>query len=429
MTWKPELDELEKRKEMAAEMGGPDSVAFHHSRGKLTVRERIDKLGDEGSFEEIGDLAGSGLYDNGKLESFTPANTVVGTISLDGRRAMLNGGDFTVRGGAADAAVGNKGFFAEKMALEWRMPYIRLLDAVGGSVRTFEKIGRTYIPDNPGTLLATQLLQVVPVVSAVMGSVAGLPAVWACMAHFTLMVKKTSQVFVAGPPVVKAAFGQDITKEELGSERIQAYESGIVNNVAEDEEDAFRIIKRFLSYLPASVWEMPPRTEPTDDPERGDEELLSIIPREDRKTYNAHEILERVMDKDSILEISPHYGKSRITAFARVNGYPVGAMINNPRFLGGSMDVAAGAKVGRFIELCDLFHLPMVYLADEPGFLVGLKSEKQGIVRAGAGIVSTVVSSRMPWITVIIRQLYGVAGGLHLRPAGMFQRCAWPSSN
>jgi acetyl-CoA carboxylase carboxyltransferase component len=242
------------------------------------------------------------------------------------------------------------------------------------------------------------------------------------------MVKGISQVFPGGPPVVKAALGYDITKEELGDERTQAT-SGVVDNVAETEQDAFDMVRRFLSYLPQNVWELPPRTELTDDPNRRDEELLSIIPRNRRRGYDPRAVLNHVLDHDSFFEIGQFSGRSRITGLARVSGYPVGAMINNPMFLGGSMDVAAGLKVIRFMQLCDTFHLPMVYFADEPGFLVGLESQKQGIVRAGAKMVCATYQTRMPWITFVIRQIYGVAGQCHDRPGGMFKRVAWPSAN
>jgi acetyl-CoA carboxylase carboxyltransferase component len=243
------------------------------------------------------------------------------------------------------------------------------------------------------------------------------------------MVKGISHIFAGGPPVVKAALGQDITKEELGDERTQVFDGGVVDNLAETEEEAFDMARRFLSYLPQSVWEMPPRNEPTDDPNRREEALLSVIPHNRRKIYDPYRVLKLVLDHDSLFEITPLYGRSRITALARVNGYPVGVMINNPMFLGGSMDVAAGTKVIRFIQLCDTFHLPMVYFADEPGFMVGLEAQKQGIVRAGAKIVCATQQSRMPWITVIIRQIYGVAGQCHDRGMrGMFKRVAWPSA-
>ncbi len=429
MVWQPEIDELNQRRELARQMGGEIGIGRQRKRGKLTVRERIEAISDPESFQEIGGLAGSATYKGDKLVAFTPANTVIGTSRLDGRRVVLNAGDFTVRGGAADAAVGNKGGYAQRMACEWRLPYVRLLDAAGGSVRTFEQIGRTYIPVSSSTPGIERLLCTVPVVSAVLGSVAGLPAVEACLSHFSLMVKDISQVFPGGPPVVKAALGYDINKEDLGDERTQIYEAGVIDNLADSEADAFRMIRRFLSYLPANVWQLPPRGESPGDTQRREEALLSAIPRQKRRAYDPYAILGYVLDPDSLFEIAPLYGRSRITALARVNGYPVGVMAHNPRFLGSSMDLAAGQKVIRFLQLCDTFHLPMVYFADEPGFMVGLEAQKQGILRGGAKMICTTYRTRMPWISVVIRQLYGVAGQCHDRPGGMFQRVAWPSAH
>ena len=429
MVWQPELDELERRKKYAAQMGGDTGIAEQRRRGKLTVRERIDLLTDRDSFNEIGGLAGTATYEDDKLIDVLPSNMIVGLAKLNGRRAVLTGGDFTVRGGAADASIGNKGGHAQNLALNWRLPFIRLLDATGGSVKTFEQIGRTYIPTNPVTPGIEDLLCRVPVVSAVLGSVAGLPAVDACLAHFNVMVKGISQVFPGGPPVVKAALGIDITKEDLGDERSQVYESGVIDNLAETEAEAFDMIKQFLSYLPDNVWQMPPRTDTGDDPNRRDEALLSAIPREKRKVYDPNKILNAVLDHDSFFEITPFYGRSRMIGLGRVNGYPVGVMINNPKRRGGSMDVAAGTKVIRFLQLCDTFHLPMVYFADEPGFMVGPEQQSQGIVRAGAKMLCATLRTRMPWISIIIRQLYGVAGQCHDRPSGMFKRVAWPSGH
>lgn len=428
MVWEPEVEELKHRHSLAEKMGGEEGIAKQHSRGKLTVRERIAGLVDPDSFREIGKLAGSATYEGDKLVAFTPGNSVMGLCEINGQKVALSGGDFTIRGGSADAAV-NKGNVVQ-MALDWRLPYVRLLDATGGSVKSFAQMGRTYIPDaNAYCAMEARLLNVAPVVSAVMGSVAGLPAVEACIAHFSLMVKGTSQVFPGGPPVVKAALGIEVTKEELGGEQIQAYQGGVIDNVAENEEDAFRMIRAFLSYMPGNVWKMPPRATPTDDPDRRDEELLSIIPREKNKSYDPYKILHHVLDRDSLFEISPFYGRSRIIALARINGYPIGVMINNPRHLGGSMDVAAGTKVIRFMQMCNTFHLPLVYFADEPGFMVGMEAQKQGILRAGAKIVCATCETQMPWMTVIIRQLFGVAGQLHNRPGGMYKRLAWPSGN
>ena len=429
MVWQPEVEELERRRAFSEEMGGEAGIAEQRRRGKLTVRERIRLIADNNEFKEIGQLAGAATYEHNKLVHVRPSNMVIGTAKIDGRTAVVTAGDFTVRGGSADGSIGNKGGHAQTMAAEWKLPFIRLLDATGGSVKTFEQIGRTYIPTNPVTPGIEKLLCEVPVVGAILGSVAGLPAVDACLAHFNVMVKGISQLFPGGPPVVKAALGVDISKEELGDERTQVFESGAVDNLAETEEEAFDMIRQFLSYLPSNVWQMPPRGETSDDPNRRDEELMSIIPREKRRTYNPRRILKAVVDQDSFFEITPHYGRSRIVGLARMHGYPVGVMINNPNRIGGSMDVSAGVKVIRFLQLCDTFHLPMLYLADEPGFMVGPEQQSLGIVRAGAKMICATLRTRMPWMSVIIRQLYGVAGQCHDRPGGMFKRVAWPSGH
>ena len=431
MVWQPEIDELKRRQEMAAEMGGERGVTEQRRRGKLTVRERIEGLADPGSFREFGGLVGSATYEDNDLASFTPKGAVDGFCRVDGRRVVVNAGDFTVRGGSGSASGGSLGAEprASERALEARLPYIRLLDSAGGSVRGFEAIGRTYVPDgNSYTHFDVQLLRVVPVVSAVLGSVAGLPAVDACISHFNIMVEGISQLFPGGPPVVKAALGYDITKEDLGGEQIHAYQSGVVDNLAATEQDAFAQMRQFLSYLPSNVWELPPRVEPTDDPERREESLLSLVPRDTRRPYDAHDAIEAVVDQGSFFEIAPNYARSRITGLARVNGYPVGIMANNKKVMGGTTDVAAGDKVIRFIGLCDTFHLPLISFADEPGFMVGIEQEKRGIERAGARLVIATCESQMPWLTIVMGQLYGVAGQCQHRPTGMFRRYVWPSA-
>ena len=429
MSWKDEVAELERRLGMIHEMGGPDSVAFHHSRGKLTVRERIDRLHDDGSFREIGALAGTPAWaDDGSLDGLTPANYVVGTAELGGRPAVLCGGDFTIRGGAADGGIGSKYIVAEKVARDHRIPLVRLLDATGGSVKTFEKLGHTYLPDNESPDLSTELLTTVPVVSTVLGSVAGLPAVQACLCHFSVMVRGTSQVFVAGPAVVKEGVGIDISKEDLGDERVQI-PNGVIDNLAESEDDAFAQTRRFLSYLPTNVWETAPRS-PCDDPvDRRDDYLLEAIPKRKRRIYDPYRILDAVLDRDSFFEIAPQSGQAHITGLARVNGYPLGVMINNPRYYGGAMGPIEAEKAMRLVQLCDTFHLPLVWLCDEPGFHVGPDNEARGLLRGGARAVTVFASSRMPYISFIMRQCYGVAGGLHVRHSGMYQRYAWPSAH
>src|SRR5579884_168852 len=250
MTWMPEVEELQRRRQLARRMGGPEGVARQHAQGKLTVRERIDLLADPGSFQEFMGLAGSARYEGYELVEFTPKASVEGFCTLDGRKVLVTGGDFTVRGGSGGGRGGGLGseLPANRRAQEWRVPLVRLLDAAGGSVRSFDELGRTYLPDgNVWSAVDAELLLTIPVVSAVMGSVAGLPAVNACMAHFNVMVQGTGQLFPGGPPVVKAALGYDISKEELGGAQIHGYVSGVVDNIAESEEAACGMIRRFLS--------------------------------------------------------------------------------------------------------------------------------------------------------------------------------------
>lgn len=429
--WQDGLAELWRRRELAQQMGGPDGVARQHERGKLTVRERIEELADPGSFREFGVLTGSATCDSaGQLASFMPKPHVDGMCTINDRKVVVTGSDFTVRGGSASGGHGALGteLPANERALRWRLPYVRLLDSAGGSVRGFEDLGRTYLPDgNVWSHVDVELLDAVPVVSAVMGSVGGLPAINACLAHWNIMVRGTSQLFPGGPPVVKAALGLDVSREELGGSEVHVGQSGVVDNVADDEKDALEQIRRFLSYLPSSSDELPQRADPR-EPVGSAKELRALIPENRRKPFDARRLLDLVLDEGSLFEIASHYGAARITGLARVDGYPVGVMANDPTNLGGSTDMAAGEKVIRLLQLCDLFHLPLVSFADEPGFMVGPDSEKRGIERAGARLVWTVCRTRMPFLTFVVGRLYGVAGQCHHRPSGMFRRYAWPSA-
>ena len=432
MVWQDEVDELERRYKLAEQMGGPEGIERQHKRGKLTIRERIAALTDPGSLQEMGKLAGKATYDDdGRVTAFTPSARVAGTCTINGRRVYVTGQDFTVRGAASEAETGGIDVgHGHPSPMELRIPTVNLVDGAGGSVVSVEHLGRTYIPDGAFFGPLSRILNIAPVVSAILGPAAGGLAPMPCLCHFSVIAKGTGQVFPGGPPVVKAALGYDIDKEDLGGYKIHTRISGVVDNAADTEEEAFEQVRRFLSYMPDNVWGMPPRIEPADDPSRRDERLLSIVPRDKRKPYDPRVIIEGVFDRDSFFEIAPDYGKSRITRLARANGYPVGVMVNNPNHLGGAMDAAAADKSTRLVQLCDTFHLPMVCLMDEPGFMVGLESEKQGIERAGTRLVYTTCLSEMPWISVIIRQAYGLAGSLQFRPGGnIYRRYAWPSGH
>ena len=428
--WGPEIEELHHRQTLGAQMGDPDRIERHKKAGKLTVRERIDRLLDDGSFHEVGAIVGAPTYDeNGNLENLRPSNFIMGTGRIDGRRVSVGGDDFTIRGGAADAAIGRKAPYAERMALELRMPMIRLVDGTGGggSVKSLETMARTYVPANPAMETIVKLMETVPVVSAALGSVAGLGAARVVMSHFSVMPKKTAQLFVAGPPVVLPATGQKVEKEELGGALIHA-RSGAVDNAVDSEEEAFEHIRRFISYMPDSIYEIPPVREASDPADRREDELLDIIPKNRRLTYKIRRILELVLDKDSFFEIGSKYGRSAVTGLARLQGYPVGVMANDPMFLGGAIDSDASDKMVRFIDMCDTFHLPMANFVDNPGFLIGVASEKRGTIRHGGRWMSAVFQASIPWCSIILRKVFGVAGASHGDHSRLNLRYAWPSA-
>ena len=431
MTWQPEIDELRRRLELARAMGGPENVERQHRAGRLTVRERIERLLDPGSFHETGALAGVPTYEGETLAGIRPANFVMGTGRLEGRRVVVGGDDFTVRGGAGDASIGGKQGYSERMARELRLPLVRLVEGTGGggSVKSYEAAGRTYVPGNPAWDLIAAALSEIPVVAAALGPVAGLGAARVACAHFSVMVRGLSQVFIAGPPLVKRAFGDDVDKETLGGSHIHARESGVVDNEVESEDEAFAAVRRFLSYLPPNVWGQPPRATPQDDPARRDQALLALVPRSRRQGYDVRQLLRHVVDHDSLFEIAPRYGPSLVTALARLDGYPVGVVANDPRHVGGALTAAGSEKLTRFVDLCDAFHLPVVNFVDQPGFLIGVAAERAGTVRKGVRALSAVYQATVPWVTILVRRAFGVAGAGHANVQALNLRYAWPSGD
>jgi acetyl-CoA carboxylase carboxyltransferase component len=397
--WSPEVEELHLREKLASQMGGPENLARHRAAGKFNVRERIDRLLDKGSFHETGAITGVPTLEGDRLIRLFPSNFIMGVGRIDNRRVVIGADDFTIRGGAADAAIGRKAPYAERMALELRLPMIRLVDGTGGggSVKFLEQMDRTYVPANPAMEIMEQLLSTVPVVSAALGSVAGLGAARVVFSHFSVMPKKTAQLFVAGPPVVEPALGRKVDKEELGGSHIQTRGFGAVDNEAASEEKAFEQIRRFLSYLPDSVYEMPPVKDPVDPPDRRAEELIGIIPKNKRLPFSVRRILDLVLDQGSFFEIGIKHGQSVVTGLARLAGRPVGIIANDPRFYGGAVTAQGADKMVRFIDMCDTFHLPVVNFVDNPGFMIGVEAEKQGTIRFGARYIFAVYQSTVPW--------------------------------
>ena len=430
MSWDKEIEELRRREALARQMGGPDKVKRQHDGGKLTVRERIDALLDTGSFHEIGAIAGRGHYgDDGSLEALAPANFVFGRGRIDGRPVVVGGDDFTVRGGAADAAIWEKQIMAEQMANEYRLPLIRLVDGTGGggSVKSLEDMGFTYVPYNPGWEWVVANLATVPVVSLALGSVAGIGAARAVSCHYSVMVRGISHMFTAGPPVV-ARLGQTLTKEELGGSTIHTRNGAIDDEVA-SEQEAFEHARRFLSYLPSSVHDLPARGPRTDDPERREDWLIEAVPRDRRQVYKMRPIVEAVVDAGSFFEIGRAWGRAVITGLARLDGWPVAILASDPFIYGGGWSAEAAQKIVRFADLAQTFHLPVVHFVDVPGFLIGLQAEKAATIRHGARALAAIYQATVPWCSIIVRKAYGVAGAAMSNAARVNMRYAWPSGD
>ncbi|MDP6690342.1 MAG: carboxyl transferase domain-containing protein [Alphaproteobacteria bacterium] len=464
-TWTPVLEEVEALQRLAAARLAPGSedpgVVRQRSRNKLTCRERITMLLDADSFREVGSIAGFATYDaDGNVADFTPANHVGGWGKIAGRTAIVCADDFTSRGGHADGAIGSKSRHLDKLSLELQAPSIRLLDGSsgGGSVATMvpqqQKSGDSeaeesagaitagrprvtggggsFLPGELGSELYTEQLSTVPVVNMLLGSVVGIGAAKAVLGHFSVMVRDISQLFVAGPPVVSHAMGYDITKEELGDWRIHCT-NGSVDNLAESEEDAAAQTRRFLSYLPSSAYETPPVLPPNpDDPaDRREEELFTLIPRGRNSTFDMRKAIRLLADRDTFFEIGPLWGTDQITGFVRFNGHPLGVIASDSRHVNGGALTADGCdKLKRHIDLCDVFHIPILNLVDNPGFAVGLEHEIAGTIRKGGEWMVAFAQIKVPMFTVIARRSFGVAGNNYATPlARPSVRVAWPAAD
>ncbi|MGI9335908.1 MAG: acyl-CoA carboxylase subunit beta, partial [Gammaproteobacteria bacterium] len=393
MSWRREVEEIRRRRLLARAHGGEQAIERQHSLGKLTVRERIDALMDEGSFQEFGKMAGAAyLNAQGELGEFVPANYVLGLGQIDGRRVAVGGEDFTLKGGSPNAAGLRKSIYAEHLAVRHRVPLIRLLEGGGGSVAGGDKdpsrpqtVGSP-VHEAPRFQIMAQAMSEVPVASAALGPVAGFPAGRLVASHFSVMTKNTSQIMIGGPALVERALGRRLDKEALGGAHVHR-KSGVVDSVAEDEQDAFRQIRAFLGYLPSNVWETAIRVACDDPGDRCEEALLSIVPRDLRQPFDMCRIVELVVDRGSFFPLAVDYGPSIITGLARLNGCSVGITANDCRHLAGAMTAEAAQKMRRLIELCDTFHLPLVNFVDEPGFMIGPDAERNGTIRYGMAAV------------------------------------------
>lgn len=431
MDWSEQTDEIRRRRREAAGQGGAAAVDRQHNRGRLTIRERVDGLLDPGSFREIGPIAGSAEPDgDGGPEKFTPANFRLGFGRIAGRPCVVGGEDFTINAGSPNLGGLRKSVYTEELACQYRIPLVRLHEGAGGSVTGSAGKGAPPAPPEPvfhahrfasvGRALAS-----VPVAAAALGAVAGLPAVRLVSSHYCVMTRRTAQVLVGGPALVERALGRTITKEDLGGPDIHE-RSGVIDDVVEDEAAAFAAIRRFLSYLPQNVWELPPAL-PCDDPrERADEVLASIVPRNRRQVFDIRALIRGVIDQGSFFEIGRRHGAGQVTGLGRLLGFPVGILANDCRQLAGSMTAAGARKVRRFVEFCQVFHLPVLNFVDEPGFMIGPDAEMQGTVRAGASAVLAVALATNPWASIVVRKSMGLAAAAHYTSESYV--LAWPSA-
>jgi acetyl-CoA carboxylase carboxyltransferase component len=423
MGMKELVEELRARRQRALAMGGPEAIAKQHGEGKLTVRERVERLFDAGSFQEIGLLATHANISPAMRGKETPADGVVtGFGQIGGRPASLIAYDFTVMAGSMGRTAEVKCNRAREIALTKRMPMIWLIDSAGARIQ--EAIGSTFAQS--GYLFREESIMsgVVPMVAAMMGPGAAGTAYIPALSDFVPMVKGTSHMALGGPPLVKAVVGEDVTAEELGGSKVHTEISGVADDTA-----CIDAVKEYLSFFPSSNLEAPPVL-PCDDPaDRMDEALLTLVPDSARRAYDVKKVIASVVDHAHFFEIKPGWARNLVTALARLGGRPVGVVANQPMVLGGALDVDAADKAARFIMLCDAFNIPLLFLQDVPGFLVGSKVERQGIIRHGAKMLYAVSEATVPKLTVVLRKAYG---------AGYFVMCgkayepdlivAWPTA-
>jgi acetyl-CoA carboxylase carboxyltransferase component len=425
---RPLVEDLHERRERIKLGGGEEKIAKQHEREKLTARERVALLVDEGTFVELG-IHGRPHFSQRAMEGVdAPADGVVtGYGRVDGRLTAVAAYDFTVMAGSMGMTGELKVGRLRELALQKRMPFVWLLDSAGARIQ--EAVGSLFA--GSGHLFREEVIMsgVIPQVAALMGPCAAGTAYIPGLADFVPMVKGRGSMALAGPYLVKAVTGEDVTQEELGGSKVHCRKSGVADLEVGDDEECIQKIKDYLSFFPTNC-EEPPPTQPTVDPvDRMDEELLDVLPDSNRKPYDMYEVIRRIVDDGYWLDVKPQFAKTIITCLARMNGRPVGIVANQPKQLGGILENDSADKAARFINLCDAFGIPLLFLQDVPGFMVGTKVEQAGIIRHGAKMLYAVSRATVPKITVVIRKAYG---------AGYYVMCgkayepdlivAWPTA-
>lgn len=390
--WKETLEDLARRREQAFGMGGPERLAKHHAKGKLDARARIARLLDPDTFQEFGTLAGGDIAADG---------LIAGSGRIDGTPVMVGAEDFTTLAGSIGPGGNAKRYRLAELALRNKIPLVMLLEGAG-----FRPSGEHYGRTPTDLIAQAKCSGKVPTVSAVLGPSAGHGALVAPVCDFTIMSDQGA-IFTAGPPVVKESTGEDISKEDLGGPNV-ALASGVIHNHADDDKTVIDDIRRYLSYFPSSAWSYPPTrlADDTADP-RPTPELLDIISRDNRQIYDMRAVLDEIFDRPDWFEVQPKFGRAVICALAHLGGYPVAVVANQPQVMAGSIDADAADKAAHFISVADAFHLPIVFLADNPGMLPGSQSERSGVLRSGARMFAAQTAATTLKLHVTLRKAFG----------------------
>jgi methylmalonyl-CoA decarboxylase subunit alpha len=405
--WDPLLKDLQKRRETARAMGGTERLERHRAGGRLDARARVERLLDTGTFVELGALVGS--VHRGVVPPVPADGLVAGHGLIDGRPVLVAAEDFTVMGGSIGLGTTAKRQRLAELAGQERVPLVMLLEGAGERAQNaFERRGRA--PNDLQTL--AHLSGLVPTVAVVMGASAGHGALTAPLMDFVVMVERAS-LFSAGPPLVKEATGEDVTKEELGGAAVHSTLSGVAHNAVPDDGAALDLVRRYLAYFPSNAWQYPPASSETADTGPRDvDELTDLIPADPRRSYDMRPVVELVADRDSVLEIEPAFGRPVVTALARLGGEPVAIVANQPAAKAGAIDSDAADKAAHFLEVADAFHLPVVFVADNPGVLAGTAAERSGILRHAARMFAAQARVRSPKFHVTLRKAYGFGSSL-----------------
>jgi acetyl-CoA carboxylase carboxyltransferase component len=399
-------EELRRKRQEYLGMGGPERIQKQRGQGKLTVRERLDLLFDPGTFTEFGLLAHQQSTSPAMQGKFTPSDgCVTGIGRIHGRKVSVIAYDFTVMAGSIGMVGELKATRIRELALRERIPLVWLIDSAGARIQ--EATGSMFA--RTGDLFREQVHMsgVVPQVAAMMGPGAAGTAYIPGLADFVPMVKGTSHMALGGPPLVKAAVGEDVTAEEMGGSQVHTKVSGVADLEVENDEECLRVVRQYLSFFPGSNLESPPVVATEDPSTRRCEELYDIVPANPRQAYDVRKVITTIADDGDFFAMKPEWAKNLVTGFARFAGRPAGIVANQPIVLGGALDVNAADKAARFVWLCDAFNLPLVFLMDCPGFLVGSAVEKQGIIRHGAKMLFAVAEATVPKVTVVMRKGYG----------------------